>query len=310
MSMILKDSFKAKDKISNGLWAKTQIIGGYDFYKDKNGISQLGEVVFETTNMVPLAGVQFAFEQIFGVSHKNLHVPTLHEKPIKVGNTGNIQSNVTLDTNDIENSSDILNAYGNRFPHPFGEHVCLFGIGCGGNEENNISVKEVKYGDYQLDGMVPFRHIVRAGSTDALTDAERKIYFGKVTTLNTNYNSYFFKKIDTAEVKHIIKDSDGTEVVGGSETTDPYNTATPITEGIESYLEAKLIIDKKDVREWFNYNGNIEMTRINSIGLFSAYRASGSTDYSNVRLFSKLNIPNEPLSLTKSMTILYRVYGA
>lgn len=36
--------------------------------------------------------------------------------------------------------------------------------------------------------------------------------------------------------------------------------------------------------------------------------SDGSEDYKQVKLFSKLNIPNEMLVMNKDMTIIYRIY--
>ena len=60
---------------------------------------------------------------------------------------------------------------------------------------------------------------------------------------------------------------------------------------------------------------------MNSIALYSAVYDDGAKlnpadknelkgDYADIHLFSKLNIPTEPMSLTKDMHIIYRVYGS
>ena len=72
-----------------------------------------------------------------------------------------------------------------------------------------------------------------------------------------------------------------------------------------------LKITKRDVREYFEINGDIETARINSIGLFTGIKqtlSDGTEDYKQVKLFSKLNIPNEMLVNNKDMTIIYRIY--
>ena len=58
-------------------------------------------------------------------------------------------------------------------------------------------------------------------------------------------------------------------------------------------------------------NGNVEQTRINSIGLFTGILAdttAGQKDYKDVRMFSKLNINNEMLQNLKTLTFIYRIY--
>ncbi len=72
-----------------------------------------------------------------------------------------------------------------------------------------------------------------------------------------------------------------------------------------------LKIKKKDCREFFEMNGEIEAARVNSIGLFTGILSQnefGELDYKQVKLFSKLNIPNEMLVLSKDITIVYRIY--
>jgi len=312
-SIKINDKINTKDGIKPNIWAKTQIIGGYDYYKDDKGISQLGEVVFEETNIVPIGGVQFVFEQVFGIGKSSFEIPTLHNTPIDIGDVEDgTLSNITLDTNDIDVEQGI------PLPHNWNEKVCLFGVGCNGTASNNITIVSPEYKDYMLDGMVPFRFI-DSNNNNGLTVAEQDIYFGKVTNkLAAGKTAYFLKKFDNIEFYHRLNDSDeysdGTELkTNGSSSINPFSPDYSNTSTIESYVEAKLIINKADIKEWFDYNGNIEETRINSIGLFSAYRpldASSDTDYANVRLFSKFNMASEPLGLTKELTILYRVYGS
>ena len=60
-----------------------------------------------------------------------------------------------------------------------------------------------------------------------------------------------------------------------------------------------------------------ESCRFNCIALYDGYYTEEGKqdnelfgDYANVRLFSKLNIPTEHLSLQKDLEIIYRVYGS
>lgn len=282
---ILKDSLSLSDKISNKshkqtLWARTQIIGGYGLHTNKNGISELDEVIFTTENMVPIGGVQFAMEMIYGVRGP-IEVPTLNSKGIGA------QSSTIAPSGDI--------------PYAYGQKVCLFGVGVGGATDNNLSALEVKYNEYEISDMVPLRY------TDmALTDIEKTKYYGMKQ--DDTATAYYLKRFDSDPViKHLYKDGEDGE--DGSEVdSSVYTSANDV--GIETFTECLLTITKKDVREWFAAHGNIEETRVNSIGLFTAVYDAELQDYANIKLFSKLNIPTEPLSLTKDMNIIYRVYGA
>ena len=59
---------------------------------------------------------------------------------------------------------------------------------------------------------------------------------------------------------------------------------------------------------YFNTTATPERARINTIALFSGEYVAASGDYRDIRLFSKLNIPTEYLSLNKDLNIIYRVY--
>ena len=268
------------------LWAKTRIMGGYGLHKNSQGISELDEVVFDQENMVPLGGVQYAMEMIYGVSGP-IQVPRLDAPPYNIGAVG----------------STVAPSGG--MPHPYGQKVCLFGVGYGGTEENNLTVIEVKYNDYEVAAMVPFRY-----TADPLSEADKLKYYGKKTEADSSIISYYLKRFDEdPKIYHLRKN--GVDGEDGSEITsveEAYNT--PLGEGIETFTESLLTITKKDVREYFESIGKIEETRVNSIALFSAVYDNDLKDYANITMFSKLNIPSEPLSLTKDMNIIYRVYGA
>ena len=76
-------------------------------------------------------------------------------------------------------------------------------------------------------------------------------------------------------------------------------------------------ISTKDVKDYFTYIEQSDKTRINTIALFNGKYVynndtdlNGVGDYQDVRLFSKLNIPVEYLSMNKDLNIIYRVYGS
>lgn len=266
------------------LWVKTEIIGGYGLHKNSQGISELDEVVFSTENMVPLGGVQFAMEMIYGVKGP-INVPRLDKDPYNIGAVG----------------SSLTGTDG--MPYPYGQKVCLFGVGYGGTEENNLTIKEVKYNDYQVSEMVPFRY-----TNDPLSTSDQEKYYGKKDV--EDVKAYYLKRFEEdPKIHHLRKNGvdgeDGSEVETKSDAYD-----TDLGEGIETFTESLLKITKKDVREWFEHMGKIEETRINSIALYSAVYDKELNDYALITMFSKLNIPTEPLSLTKDMDIIYRVYGA
>ena len=261
------------------LWVKTKIIGGHGLYKDKNGISQLGEVLFEEENMVPLVGVEYAMEKIFGV-----------KAPITA---------ITLNEQGI-GSPDVIPPTQDQ-PYPYGHNVVLFGVGIGGTAENNITTLQEHYSHTNITDMVPFRF-----TNESLSEADAKKYYGKKIVDDTY--AYYLKRFETDPVIHNLY-KNGEDGEDGSEVESSYLDSDETT-GVETFTECVLAISKKDIREWFDHNGNIEETRINTIGLYSAIYDAAGDDYSDIQLFSYLNIPSEPLSLTKELDIIYRVYGS
>ena len=290
MSNILKDYLAFNDEVnrshskfeqSKGLWKKTKIIGGYGLHKNDMGISELDEVVFEKENMVPLIGVQYAMETIFGIKGE-LVIPTLNET-MGIGAQGS----------SIQPSGGM--------PYPYGQKVCLFGVGTGGAAENNITVLDIGYHETGIADMVPFRY-----TNDALSNTDINKYYGKKIVDSTL--AYYLKKFDNdPKIYHLYKNGEDGED-GSAIDSSYFVNGSEI--GVESFVEMDLTISKKDVREWFNHNANIEQARVNTIALFTAIYDASKNDYANIQLFSKLNIPTEPLAITKDMSIIYRVYGA
>ena len=299
MPKILNDSFSVKDEIINAkhmptLWAKTRVIGGYGLHKDRLGISQLNEVVFETENLVPLIGVQYAMESIFGVKG-SINIPTINEHPY---------NNTEMPT---IGSTKIFTPTGN-LPYAYGQKVCLFGVGTGGAAENNITALDVRYNEIGINtisypnNMIPFRY-----TNDSLAATDVNKYYGKAQV--NGVTAYYLKAFESdPEIFHVVKNTDEDNIEENLISSDYFKSDTSVS--VESFAQITLAISKKDVREWFTAQGNTEVPRVNSIALFTAIYDSDAKDYAQIQMFSKLNIPTETLSLKKDMNILYRVYGA
>ena len=157
--------------------------------------------------------------------------------------------------------------------------------------------------------MIPFRQT----EYDLSPEESAKYWFKKPVTINIDggqihKTAYYLKRFETVPEIHVLwRDNEGDE--DGSEVGDNvYETPSTNTTPIETFIEMTLKITKKDAREFFNDNGNVEATRINSIGLFTGVRREGDDDYQQIKLFSKLNINNEILVLSKDLTISYRIY--
>lgn len=237
-----------------------------------------GEKLFEEENQIVLGGALFILEKVFNV-----------EAPITVDYLNNIMG--------INTAEPIEELY------PKETCVCLFGVGTGGCGDASRSVVDVKYYEREIFDMIPFRI-----TDEEFTGSEVDKYWLKRYE-DTGKISYFLKSFEVpAEIKVLWKDGeegeDGSEVATGVHTTQR-------TEPIETFVEMILKINKKDCREYFEMNGDIEAARVNSIGLFTGILSTneyGEKDYKQVKLFSKLNIPNEMLVLSKDITIIYRIY--
>jgi hypothetical protein len=237
-----------------------------------------GDKLFETENQIVLGGALFILEKIFNL-----------EAPINVEYLNDIMG--------ICVNEPIEELY------PKETKVCLFGVGMGGCGDASRSVVDVKYFEREIFDMIPFRI-----TDDPMTGSDASKYWFKRYE-DDGKTSYFLKSFEhEPEIKVLWKDGeegeDGSEVASGV-----HNTSR--TEPIETFVEMVLKIDKKDCREYFEINGDIEAARINSIGLFTGILSTnerGVPEYKQVKLFSKLNIPNEMLVLSKDITIVYRIY--
>ena len=86
---------------------------------------------------------------------------------------------------------------------------------------------------------------------------------------------------------------------------------------VSTFAECIIRITKKDLREYFIATDQADQMRFNSIALYTGRYvettdrtgAVTSADYEDVRLFSKVNIPMEPMKLEKDFYAIYRVYG-
>lgn len=316
---------------SHGLWAKTVVMGSYDDVEfDENGIahfvkntpigvSSLGETIFQKekgscafrdSNTVPLGGCQYAMEQIFGVSGDQIPVPTMYSAN-GIGLPNSLAPSETYMTPKGDNN--IVYRYGHR--------VQLFGIGITGTAENDITVHPVDYRENNIelnrvtkDGltltgtMLPFRY-----TAETLSALERKQYFGKKRS-SSGETAYYLKTFESEPViKHIWKTGDDVDNETLVSSADVWQNNLGMN-AVESFTECVLRITKKDVKEWFISIGQEDRTRITTIALFNGRFVKNTSDpgdygdYQDVRMFSKLNIPTEYLSLTKDLNIIYRVY--
>ena len=248
---------------------------------------EFGNVLFtEEENETVLGGAITVMEKLWGI-RSPLQVATINE-------IMDINANMTIDPTSPLIQDDI---------------VCLWGIGTGGSGDAFGSIRKVNFYEREVgqngqkDEMIPFR----VTQTQLTGDDAKKYHL--METRKDGLFAYYLKDFEIApQIKVLWKD--GAEGEDGSEVeSDVHNTRR--TDLIEAFVEMHLKLSKKDVREWFDVNGNIQLSRINTIALFTGRKveiAPGVFDYINVKMFSKLNLDNEPLTNTKEINFTYRIY--
>lgn len=248
---------------------------------------EFGNVLFShEENETVLGGAITVMEKLWGV-RSSLQVATINE-------IMDINTNVATDPTSPLVQDDV---------------VCLWGVGIGGSGDAFGSIRKVNFYEREVgqngqkDEMIPFR----VTQTQLTGDDANKYHM--MQQREDGLFAYYLKNFEIApQIKVLWKD--GEEGEDGSEVeVDVHNTRRK--DLIEAFVEMHLKLSKKDVREWFDINGNIQMSRINTIALFTGRRveiAPGVYDYVNVKMFSKLNLDNEPLTNTKEINFTYRVY--
>lgn len=309
----VKDRISLHDKVSTGLWAKTEVIGGFgDVWINPNGKSTLGEECFRQHNIVPIGGVSYAFENIFGIKENQIQVPTLYDET-GIGVADSLAPTETY-----------LTPKGNQsIIYRYGHFVQLFGVGITGTAENDVSVYPCDYREKSInltkvnsDGltvtgtMLPFRY-----TAETLNSSERKQYFGKKVD-DQGITGYYLKKFESdAVIKHIWKTGEDVDDETLVSSSDVWENTSGLN-AVESFTEIILKVSKKDVKEWFIALEQKDRTRINTLALFNGRfvkdpdNAADYGDYQDVRLFSKVCINPEYLTLNKDLNIIYRIYGA
>lgn len=322
-TLLVKDKLHmSKDVVSfpaqprNGLFARTEVIGGYgDVINNPLGKSSLSEEIFNTHNIVPIGGVSYAFQHIFGVEETQIDIPTMKE----LHGIGADDSQPVVTETYITPDGTATTVY------RYGHFVQLFGIGVTGTAENDISIYQCDYREESInidkvnaDGlevkgvMLPFRYTAK--SLDSL---ENKKYFGKITNANTGVTGYYLKRFETDTViKHIWKTGEDIESEVLVPSSDVWENVSGVN-AVETFAEMILKISKEDVKEYYrDFLEQPSRCRFNTIGLFNGRFVNPASndavygDYEDVRLFSKLCINPEYLDLNKDLNIIYRVYGS
>ena len=251
--------------------------------------NEFGECIAEDEfhNETVLGGALTVLEKLWGVA-----------APLKIASINNL-----LGINDTVSLAD--SSASNE------DTVCLWGVGIGGSGDAFTAVKQVHFYERELgqnghtDEMIPFRVVNEPFSS---TDPNSSQYY-MMHQRDDGYFEYFLKKFEIDPIIKILW-KDGAEGEDGSEVGDDVHN-TSRTDDIEAFVEMHCKVDVKDIREYFEHLGMTQMTRINSLGLFTGRYTKlddGRYDYTNVKLFSKLNFNNEALLNAKTILYKYRVY--
>ena len=251
--------------------------------------NEFGECIAEDEfhNETVLGGALTVLEKLWGIT-----------APLKIASINNL-----LGINDTVSLAD--SSATNE------DTVCLWGVGIGGSGDAFTAVKQVHFYERELgqnghtDEMIPFRVVSEPFSS---TDPNYSQYY-MMHQRDDGYFEYYLKKFEIDPIIKILW-KDGAEGEDGSEVGDDVHN-TSRTDDIEAFVEMHCKVDVKDIREYFEHLGMTQMTRINSLGLFTGRYTKlddGRYDYTNVKLFSKLNFNNEALLNAKTILYKYRVY--
>ena len=314
---VINDAFNMKDGISPGIWGRTEILVGSGEVLDhltpgKKAHFAPGCPFTKSKNMVVLGGTQYVMERLFGVSNSNIAIPTMYSEN-GIGLPDSTPSTSTYIT-PVGRVAEIYRP---------GNLITTFGVGITGTGENDVTVYPVDYREKSInisrvgsDGievngtMLPFRY-----TDESLPEEEKKMYFGKKTDEN-GYTGYYLKRFEAYPViKHVWKTGQELEDEREVASTDVWENINGLN-AVETFTEIVLKIDKADIKEYFISLEQEARTRINTIALFTGEFVKDDSDesdygdYRDVRLFSKLCINTEYLTLAKNLNIIYRVYSA
>lgn len=161
--------------------------------------------------------------------------------------------------------------------------ICFFAVGDSGCGSVESDVREANFIDRiaPSNDIIPFRYVTE--ETD-LTAADREVYFGRKTQ-SDGYIAYYFKKFET-EPQLYLRYADGTEI-----TNQLYNYST--SQDAECYVEMELLINRLDMRDYFDKAIGWENARFSTISLCHAWytEIDGYKWYQSIYPYTKLNFP-------------------
>lgn len=252
-------------------------------YRD-DGLDAYGRTIFTKVNenTVTLGGAIFALEKITG-----------HEASFKPNTLNSI-----LGVNNAGYDYNLANTT-----------IALFGCGIGGAALDFGNVYDPNVKQNNVAELVP----MMVAEND-LTGADSNKYM-MATTINTTGGTtlkcWYLKEAEQVPVIRSLWKDAATEEEDGTEITEDISASESLND-VECFAQYKIKLLQDDVRSYFNAMGMLSMARFNTIGLYTGEKVTlpnGKYDYVNVRLFSVVNLNNEPLDERKEITYYYRIYA-
>lgn len=180
-------------------------------------------------------------------------------------------------------------------------YVYLFAVGIGGCGPEDSQKYDVDYTKWiDTADLIPFKYQITAND---LSDDMREKYFGRKEIPASDRIAYYFKAFDSEPV-----------------FKQQYIDGTPIDDNIyisdndmdvESFVEIKMSITKRDCRDYFLATTGINDAKVNTISLLTAVPKTieGYTYYQNIRPLTKLNFNSICLiDETLSIDIIYQIF--
>lgn len=229
-------------------------------------------------NKVILPGSAFTAAKHF----KDITIPT---KTTTYNNELGLDQNVSVSA--AEDSTDSF--------------VYLFAVGTGGCGPEDSQKYDVDYTKWiQPEELIPFKYQL---SSNDLGTEDRSKYFGRKTLTSNGRIAYYFKAFDSDPVFK-QQYTDGTPI-----DQNIYKSDNPLD--VESFVELKMSITRRDCRDFFVATTGINSAKVNTISLLTAVPKviDGYIYYQNIRPLTKLNFNN--ISLVDEdlgIDIVYDIY--
>lgn len=165
--------------------------------------------------------------------------------------------------------------------------VFLFCMGTSGCARGSQIKYEVSNKGWIMPAdLVPFKYV---NLSEDLTEVQRRIYYGRKSMVDKV--AYFFKRFDSHPLLNREYEN------GSPWTSEIYNDNSTLKANVRVSLTFN--VDEDDGRDYFDNTTGINDARFNTIELLAAWPKvldDGYTYYQDIRPFTRLNMPNKPLS--------------